>query len=41
MAVLRQALRLLYQAIGARLGRGDKLVFENDSNKEKAELVLL
>jgi predicted transcriptional regulator len=39
-AVLRQALRL-YQAIEVRIQRGEKLVFENDGTKEKAELVVL
>lgn len=39
-AVLRQALRL-YQTVEARVEKGDKLVFENDATKEKAELMLL
>jgi hypothetical protein len=39
-AVLRQALRL-YQAIDARVEKGDKLVFENDVTREKAELMLV
>jgi predicted transcriptional regulator len=39
-AVLRQALRL-YQAVEARIERGEKLMFENDATKEKAELMLL
>jgi predicted transcriptional regulator len=39
-AVLRQALRL-YQAIEARVERGEKLLFENEATKEKAELMLL
>lgn len=39
-AVLRQALRL-YQTIESRLERGDKLLFENDTTKEKAELMLV
>jgi hypothetical protein len=39
-ALLRQALRL-YQAIDARVQRGEKLVFENDATKEKTELVVL
>jgi predicted transcriptional regulator len=39
-AVLRQALRL-YQAIETRVEKGDKLVFENESTREKAELMLL
>lgn len=38
--LLRQALRL-YQAIEARLEKGEKLYFENDSTKEKAEMMLL
>lgn len=39
-AVLRQALRL-YQTIDARVERGEKLLFENEATKEKAELMLL
>ena len=39
-AVLRQALRL-YQLIEARMARGEKLFFENDATKEKAELMML
>ncbi len=39
-ALLRQALRL-YQAVDARVQRGEKMVFENDLTKEKAELVVL
>ena len=39
-AVLRQALRL-YQTIDARVEKGEKLLFENDVTKEKAELMLL
>ena len=39
-AVLRQALRL-YQTVDARVERGDKLLFENDATKEKAELMFL
>jgi len=39
-AVIRQALRL-YQTIEARVLKGEKLVFENDATKEKAELMLL
>jgi predicted transcriptional regulator len=39
-AVLRQALRL-YQTIEARVERGEKLLFENETTKEKAELMLL
>jgi hypothetical protein len=39
-AVLRQALRL-YQLVEARVSRGEKLFFENDATKEKAELMML
>lgn len=39
-ALLRQALRL-YQTIEARVEKGEKLLFENDVTKEKAELMLL
>ena len=39
-AVLRQALRL-YQTIEARVEKGDKLLFENDITKQKAELMFL
>lgn len=39
-AVLRQALRL-YQTIEIRIERGDKLLFENEVTKEKAELMLV
>lgn len=39
-AILRQALRL-YQLIEARIARGEKLFFENDATKEKAELMML
>ena len=39
-AVIRQALRL-YQTVEARFERGEKLLFENDATKEKAELMLL
>jgi len=39
-AVLRQALRI-YQAIEVRVDKGDKLVFENENTREKAELMLL
>lgn len=39
-AVLRQALRL-YQMLDARMEKGDKLVFENDVTRDKAELMLL
>lgn len=39
-AVLRQALRL-YQTVEARVEKGDKLVFENEVTKDKAELMFL
>jgi predicted transcriptional regulator len=39
-AVLRQALRL-YQTIEARVEKGDKLLFENEETKEKAEMMFL
>ena len=39
-AVLRQALRL-YQTVEARVEKGDKLVFENELTKDKAELMFL
>jgi hypothetical protein len=39
-AVLRQALRL-YQLVDHRLALGDRLLFENDEKKDKAELVVL
>lgn len=39
-AVLRQALRL-YQTVDARVEKGEKLLFENEQTKEKAELMLL
>ena len=39
-AVLRQALRL-YQTIEVRVERGEKLMFENEATREKAELMLL
>ncbi len=39
-AVLRQALRL-YQTVDVRQQRGEKLYFENEKSKEKAELMLL
>jgi len=38
-ALLRQALRL-YQMVDARLGRGEKLFFE-DEEKKKAELMVV
>ncbi|HEX8980817.1 MAG TPA: transcriptional regulator [Parasulfuritortus sp.] len=40
VAVLRQALRL-YQTIDVRQQRGEKLFFENEKSKEKAELMLI
>lgn len=39
-AVIRQALRL-YQTIDIRVERGEKIVFENEATKEKAELMFL
>lgn len=39
-AVIRQALRL-YQTVEARVEKGDKLLLENESTKEKSELMLL
>jgi hypothetical protein len=39
-AVIRQALRI-YQMIDQRSRDGQKLFFENESTKEKAELMLL
>lgn len=39
-SLLRQALRL-YQLIEVRLEKGDKLFFEDDKTKEKAEVVML
>jgi hypothetical protein len=39
-ALMRQALRL-YQAVETRIGRGEKLLFENDETKEKLELMVL
>lgn len=39
-AVLRQALRL-YQAVDTRLERGEKLFFEDEAKKEKAEVMVL
>ena len=39
-AVIRQALRL-YQAVDARVTQGDKLFFENELQKKKAELVVV
>jgi hypothetical protein len=40
VGVLRQALRL-YQTVELRQQRGEKLFFENERSKEKAELMLL
>jgi predicted transcriptional regulator len=39
-AVLRQALRL-YQMVNIRVERGEKLFFEDEAKKEKAEVVVL
>jgi hypothetical protein len=39
-AVIRQAIRL-YQTVAARIEKGEKLLFENDTTREKAELMLL
>ena len=39
-ALMRQALRL-YQLVEARLEKGDKLFFEDDRTKEKAEVMML
>jgi hypothetical protein len=39
-AVLRQALRL-YQLVEQRIEKGDKLFFEDDRTKEKAEVMML
>jgi len=39
-AVVRQALRM-YQMLDARLAQGEKLFFERDLTKEKAELMVL
>jgi Ribbon-helix-helix protein, copG family len=39
-AVLRQALRL-YQMVESRIARGEKLFFEHDITKQKAELMML
>lgn len=39
-ALLRQALRL-YQMVESRTERGEKILFENEVTKEKAELMLL
>ena len=39
-ALLRQALRM-YQVIEARLEGGNRLFFENEATKEKAEVMML
>lgn len=39
-SVLRQALRL-YQLVEIRLEKGDKLFFEDDKTKKKAEVMML
>ena len=39
-ALLRQALRM-YQLVEARLEKGDRLFFEDDETKEKAEVMTL
>ena len=39
-ALLRQALRM-YQVFEARLESGNKLFFENEETKEKAEVMML
>ena len=39
-SLLRQALRL-YQLVETRLEKGDKLFFEDDKTKEKAEVMML
>lgn len=39
-SVIRQALRL-YQLIEVRVEKGDKLFFEDDKTKTKAEVMLL
>ena len=39
-ALLRQALRL-YQLVEIRLEKGDKLFFEGNKTKEKAEVMML
>jgi len=38
--LLRQALRL-YQRVEERLEKGDKLFFEDEASKEKAEVMIL
>lgn len=39
-AILRQALRL-YQLVETRVEKGDKLFFEDERTKEKAEVMML
>ena len=39
-ALLRQALRM-YQVVEARLENGDRLFFEDERTKEKAEVMML
>lgn len=39
-ALLRQALRM-YQLVDARIERGDRLFFEDEETKEKAEVMML
>lgn len=39
-ALLRQALRL-YQLVETRVEKGDKLFFEDEATKEKAEVMML
>jgi len=39
-AVIRQALRL-YQLLDVRLSKGEKLFFENEAKREKAELMIM
>ena len=39
-ALLRQALRL-YQVVEGRIEKGEKLFFENEGTKEKAEVMML
>ena len=39
-AIVRQALRL-YSTIDARLGNGEKLIFEDERENKKAEVMVL
>ena len=39
-ALLRQALRM-YQLVEARIEKGDRLFFEDEKTKEKAEVMML